>query len=128
MIRNERLRATVPLTSTVRAGTTSPSSAPRAAGTWSLLQAESGASNSASAADQAAARRGRGGSTALILSYAGPGRAAHPGSSWIFCQILRDIPVVSVSIVLTVSRTTGSCDCSAHSAAVLPTRLSSSEQ
>jgi hypothetical protein len=38
------------------------------------------------------------------------------------------MPVVSVSMVLIVSRTTASCDSSAHSAATLPTRLSISEQ
>ena len=46
----------------------------------------------------------------------------------IFCQILRDMPTVSDSIVLTVSSTTASRDSSAHRAAVLPTRLNISEQ
>ena len=50
------------------------------------------------------------------------------GSIEIFCQILRDRPTVSDSIVLTVSKTTVSRDSSAHRAAVLPTRLSISEQ
>ena len=50
------------------------------------------------------------------------------GSSEIFCQILLDSSVVSVSSVETVLSTTGSELCSAHSAAVFAVRLSISEQ
>ena len=50
------------------------------------------------------------------------------GSSEIFCQTLRDMPVVSVSRSLTVVSTSESCDSSAHSAATLPISDSSSEQ
>ena len=50
------------------------------------------------------------------------------GSSEIFCQILLESSVVSVSSVDTVLRTTSSELCSAHSAAVFAVRLSISEQ
>lgn len=50
------------------------------------------------------------------------------GSSAIFCQILRDIPVVSDSRPSTVASTVWSVVFSANRAAVLLTRLNSSEQ
>ena len=50
------------------------------------------------------------------------------GNSEIFCQILRDIPTVRVSISETVSSTIASELACAHKAAVLPTSESSSLQ
>ena len=92
----------------------------------------------AAAAAGAACRAGRGHRWSLRpdrhrAPTRGPRSSGDPGrdqsgSRLIFCQILRDIDVVSVSIVLTVSSTSGSRDSSAHRAATLPIRLSSSEQ
>ena len=62
------------------------------------------------------------------VSGAAEGPCCARCSRLIFCQILRDIPVVSTSISLTVSSTTGSVDCSAQRAAAFDTMVSSSLQ
>ena len=62
------------------------------------------------------------------VSGAAEGPCCARCSRLIFCQILRDIPVVRTSISLTVSSTTGSVDCSAQRAAAFDTMVSSSLQ